>query len=313
MVTLDALGNPSAYFVFQVGGALSFAASSHVALTGGAQASHVFWQVDGAAAVGATATFAGTMIAHDAGAVGAGTIVNGRIFALGGALTLDDNDVYAGPPAITIAGGPSAYTRSTAPTISGTTDQAAPTVVTVTVDGQTLTTTPSGGSWSVASPMVVNGTYTITASATDGAGNTTTATQQLTVDTLPPIVTLGAGRSLTTNNPTPTIAGTSDAAPGTLVRVSVDATQLTALVQLDGTWNIQSAALAEGPHTVTATSSPRRERGHLDGDAHDRRRATDPDGVGWRERAHERPDTDDHGTAAVAPGTVVTVTSPIRR
>jgi hypothetical protein len=199
-VTLDAGGNQNAYFVFQVGGALSFAASSHVVLTGGARASHVFWQVNGAGALGATATFAGTMIAHDAGAAGNSTVVNGRIFALGGALTLDNNNIYAAPPVVLINGGATAYTATTSPTISGTTDQVAPTVVTVAIAGQTYNLTPSAGTWSVAAPLLANGVYTVTASATDGAANTTTATQQLTVDTVLPIVTIGDGNSLTTNN-----------------------------------------------------------------------------------------------------------------
>ena len=37
-----------------------------------------------------------------------------------------------------------------------------------------------------------------------------------------PVVTIDGGPSVTTNDPTPTIAGTSDVAAGTIVRVSVD-------------------------------------------------------------------------------------------
>ena len=72
-VTLDGGGDPNAVFVFQVNGALAMAATSHVVLTNGARASRVFWQVNGAGAVGANATFAGTLMAHDAVAVGNGT------------------------------------------------------------------------------------------------------------------------------------------------------------------------------------------------------------------------------------------------
>ena len=81
-VTLDAAGNPNAVFVFKIGGALTMAASAQVKLAGGAQASHVFWQVGGAGAIGAGAQFAGTLMAHDAIAIGAGTQVNGRALAL---------------------------------------------------------------------------------------------------------------------------------------------------------------------------------------------------------------------------------------
>jgi hypothetical protein len=104
-VTLDGGGDPNAIFVFQIGGALTTAAPSQVVLINGAQASHVFWQVDGAASIGAGSTFAGTLIAHDAVAVGNNSIVNGRAFALYGALTLDDDQFYSAPPTLTISGG----------------------------------------------------------------------------------------------------------------------------------------------------------------------------------------------------------------
>ncbi|MEO9176592.1 MAG: ice-binding family protein, partial [Gaiellales bacterium] len=137
-VTLDGGGDPSAVFVFQVNGAMAMAAGSHVVLVNGAQASHVFWQVNGAGAIGAGASFAGTMMALNAVAVGNGSVVNGRAFALNGALTLDDDEVYSAPPAVTITGGSVAITTDTTPTISGTTDVEAPATVTVTIGGQTL-------------------------------------------------------------------------------------------------------------------------------------------------------------------------------
>ncbi len=56
-------------FVFKVWGALTMAAGAQITLTG-AQASHVFWQVNAAAAVGAGDKFAGTLMAHDAAADG---------------------------------------------------------------------------------------------------------------------------------------------------------------------------------------------------------------------------------------------------
>ena len=158
-MTLDGGGDPNAVFVFQVSGALAMAAGSHVVLTNGAQASRVFWQVNGAGAVGANADFAGTLMALDAVAMGNGTMVNGRAFARNGALTLDNNQFYSSPPAVTIAGGASDITTDTTPTISGTTDVEAPGVVTVTVAGQMLTATPSGGAWSVTSGLLANGIY----------------------------------------------------------------------------------------------------------------------------------------------------------
>lgn len=254
-VTLDGGGDPNAVFVFQVNGALAFAAGSKVVLSNGAQASRVFWQVNGAGAIGANAEFAGTLMAMDAVGVGNGSLVNGRLFARNGAMTLDNNQVYSSPPEITIAGGDNAYTTDTTPTISGTTDVEAPGTVTVTVAGQTLTATPTDGEWSVTSAILANDTYAVVASVSDGAGNLGSATQQLTVDTMPPLLTLDGGASVTTNNSTPTISGTSDVAEDTPVDVSVGSQTLRALVNSDGTWNVRAATLADGTYTVTASVS----------------------------------------------------------
>lgn len=253
-VTLDGEGDPSSVFVFQVNGALAFAAGSEVRLINGAQASHVFWQVNGAGAVGAGSKFAGALMAKDAVAIGAGTQVNGRAFARTGALTLDANEFYSAPPTVTIAGGSDAYTTDTTPTISGATDVEAPGTVAVSIAGQTLTATPSDGQWSVDSAILPNGTYPVVASVSDAAGNPGSATQQLTVDTVMPVVTLDPGGS-TTNDPTPTISGTSDVAVDTVVDVTVDSQNLRALVQAGGVWSVRATVLSDGAHTVTASVS----------------------------------------------------------
>jgi len=252
-LTLDGGGDPNAVFVFQVNGALSFAAASQVVLTNGARASRVFWQVNGAGGVGAGSIFAGTMIAMDAVAIGNGTIVNGRLIARTGALTLDNNQVYSAPPVVTIDGGVSAQTTDTTPTLSGTTDVEAPGVVTVTIAGQTLTATPAGGVWSVTSAILANDTYPVLASVVDGADNPGSASQQLTVDTVLPEITLDGGTSVTTNDSTPTISGSSDVAAGTIVRVNIGSQNLFALVNASGTWNVGPAVLLDGNYTVSAS------------------------------------------------------------
>jgi hypothetical protein len=252
-VTLNGEGDPNAVFVFQVGGALNLAAGAQVTLTNGAQASNVFWQVNGAAAIGANATFAGTLMALDAIAVGAGSEVNGRALALNGAISLNSNEFYSAPPVVTITGGATTITNNSTPTISGTTDVDAPGVVTVTIAGQTLTATPSDGAWSVPSAILADSTYAVVASVVDGARNPGSATQQLTIDTVPPLVTIDGGPSVTTNDATPTITGTTDVAPGTVVEVTVASQTLTALVQPAGTWNITPTTLSDGARTVTVS------------------------------------------------------------
>jgi Ice-binding-like/Bacterial Ig-like domain len=308
-LTLDGGNNPNAVFVFQVGGALTMAAGAHVTLINGASASRVFWRVNGAAGIGANAKFAGTIMALDAVAVGAGTEVNGRALALNGAISLDSNEFYSSPPAVTIAGGGTAVTSNTAPTISGTTDVEAPAVVTVTIGGNTLTATPSNGTWSVASPILANGTYPVVASVADAAGNPGSATQQLTVDTVLPVISIDGGASVTTNDPTPTITGTTDAAADTVVRVSVDSQNLTALVQAGGTWNVTPAALTDGTRTVTASvSDPAGNEG-----THSQSLTVDTVAPAVTIAGGANALTNDatpsiSGTANVAPGTTVTVT-----
>jgi hypothetical protein len=308
-LTLDGGGDPNAVFVFKVGGALTMAAGAKITLTGGTQASHVFWQVNGAAAVGAGDKFVGTVMAHDAIAMGAGTIVNGRALALTGAISLDSNDFYSAPPVVTIAGGATANTNNSTPTISGTTDLAAPGVVTVTVGGQTLTATPADGAWSVTSSLLANATYTVHAAVTDGAGNLGSANEQLTVDTVPPVVTIGGGASMTTDDPTPTIAGTSDVAPGTTVHVSVDAQTLTALVQPAGTWNVTPTALSDGTHTITASvDDPAGNLGTTSQAVTIDTTAPAVTITGGAIALTNNATPDISGTAAVAPGSTVTVT-----
>jgi hypothetical protein len=308
-VTLDGGGNPNAVFVFQVNGALAMAAASHVVLVNGARASRVFWQVNGAGAIGANADFAGTLMALDAVGVGNGSLVNGRALARNGALTLDDNEFYSAPPVVTVAGGSIGITTDTTPTISGTTDVAAPGVVTVTINGQTLIATPSGGAWSVTSSILANGTYPVVASVTDGAGNPGSATQQLTVDTVLPLIAFDGGSSVTTNDATPTITGTSDVAPGTVVHVSVDSQSLTALVQVGGTWNVTPAALTDGSRSVTASvSDPAGNPGTVNESLTVDTVAPAVTVSGGANVLTNNATPAISGTADVAPGTTVTVT-----
>lgn len=254
-VTLDGGGNPNAVFVIQVNAALSLGASAQVRLTNGAQASNVFWQVSGAFSVGANAQFQGTVLTATTATIGNGSVVNGRVFAQTG-VTTDDDQLYSGPPTMTLTGDGALDTNISAPTISGTTNVDPAALVTVTVDGQTLTTMPAtDGSWSVTPTILADGTYTVLASTTDGAGNVGTATQQLTIDTVPPVITLTGGPTVLTRNPTATISGTTNAAPGTTVTVTVDTQTLTALVQSTGAWNIAPSALADGTYTVTAADT----------------------------------------------------------
>ena len=92
------------------------------------------------------------------------------------------------PPVITVSAPDN--TNDTTPTITGTTDAAAGSTVTLLVtdangNQQTLITTDNpDGTFSVdVTTPLVDGSYTVTASDTDPGGNTGTATDDGSVDT----------------------------------------------------------------------------------------------------------------------------------
>jgi len=93
-LTLDALGNPNALFVFEIGSTLTTASSSTVNVIGGGANNGVFWRVGSSATLGTSTTFAGNILALDSITLNTGaTIVCGRALALTGAVTLDGNTI----------------------------------------------------------------------------------------------------------------------------------------------------------------------------------------------------------------------------
>jgi len=110
-LTLDAQGNPNAYWVFQIGSTLTVGESSavrNVILKNGAQASNIYWAVGSnvphlnAAGGG---TFEGTLIAYGSAGIAVSTVgnaavttINGRLISLNASTTLV-NTVINVPPA----------------------------------------------------------------------------------------------------------------------------------------------------------------------------------------------------------------------
>ncbi|MCH7920998.1 MAG: hypothetical protein IIC50_23870, partial [Planctomycetes bacterium] len=92
------------------------------------------------------------------------------------------------PPQVTVDG---LVTRDTTPQLTGTVDDPNATIV-VLVDGQQHTATNSDGTWTLAndtlSPALADGTYDVSVSATDTAGNmgSDTTVDELTIDTTAP-------------------------------------------------------------------------------------------------------------------------------
>jgi hypothetical protein len=93
-VVLDAHGDVNAAWVFQIGSTLTTAANnSYVILLGGAQAANVFWLVGSSATLGTNTVFAGNIIAQVSITATTGALINGRLLARTGAVTLDTNEI----------------------------------------------------------------------------------------------------------------------------------------------------------------------------------------------------------------------------
>jgi len=92
-LTLDAQGDTNAVFIFQMGSTLTTASNSSVVLINGAQACNVFWQVGSSATLGTGSTFPGTIMALISITATTGVVVNGRLLAITGAVTLDTNTI----------------------------------------------------------------------------------------------------------------------------------------------------------------------------------------------------------------------------
>jgi len=167
--------------------------------------------------------------------------------------------VAPGTPVIT---GPTdgALLTDTTPDITGTAEPSS--TVTVTIDGVVAgtTTADAAGSWTFTpSSPLGEGPHTVTATATDAAGNESPQSSAVTftIDSVPPgapVITGPATGDLLTDA-TPEITGTAE--PNSTVTVTIDGVVVgTTTADATGTWTFTpSSPLTEGPHTVTATAT----------------------------------------------------------
>src|SRR6185312_3497055 len=134
-------------------------------------------------------------------------------------------------------------------------------------DGVTLlgsVTADAGGNWSYTTAALTNGGHSLTATATDVAGNTSAASSALsvTIDAAAPVApslaaystdsgTVGDG---ITNDNTLTLTGSAEA--NATVKVYDGATLLgSATADGAGAWSFTTAALTNGAHSLTATDT----------------------------------------------------------
>ena len=172
------------------------------------------------------------------------------------------------PPAVaitTIEGGDDLINAAEAAggiTVSGTAEIGS----TLTVNGAAVTVDASGGWTTSVAPPAVDGPLTVTAVATDAAGNTATATHALTVDTLPPAV------AITTIEGGDDLINAAEAAGGITVSgtaeigstLTVNGAAVT--VDASGAWTTSVSAGGRRPADGDG-GGHRRGRQHRDGDA----------------------------------------------
>lgn len=92
-LTLDAQGNSSATFLFQIASTFLMGPGRKIFLAGGATADHVKFQVGSSATLDTTSVFHGSILALTSISVNTGASVEGRLLARNGAVTLDTNSV----------------------------------------------------------------------------------------------------------------------------------------------------------------------------------------------------------------------------
>ncbi len=90
-LTLDAQGDPTAQFVFEIGSTLTTASASSVVLVNGASPCNVFWQVGSSATLDTDTAFQGNILALTDVSLNARASVLGRVLARDGAITLINN------------------------------------------------------------------------------------------------------------------------------------------------------------------------------------------------------------------------------
>lgn len=160
---------------------------SYPAASGGAK--RIRNQIDTTAIAGSTVAMGSLSVRYDV------TDASGRMATSETVAVMIDNN----PPDITInnVGSPPipTFTSDTTPTITGTVETGgSPVTITLTIQGRpSVVVTPSGGTWSYTVPDMMplaDGQYTISAIATDAAGNSTSATAvTMNIDTAGPTVT----------------------------------------------------------------------------------------------------------------------------
>lgn len=176
-LTLDALGDPNAQFIFKIGGAFSTAAGGTVVLINCASQENIFWLSGGAISMAASTTISGNLISNPgAVGIGSGGNIQGRMLSTTGAISVYGSIMNNGIPKV------STITHPTCGAATGSfqiTDYNAtntyiftPSILSISGTGLvtansntytfTVTTNASGCSYTATSAKVIINTATLT-------------------------------------------------------------------------------------------------------------------------------------------------------
>jgi gliding motility-associated-like protein/uncharacterized repeat protein (TIGR01451 family) len=98
ILILDGLGDPNAYFLFQLGSDFSTGPASQVKLINGTQACNVFWLVEGAVSMATGTQMRGNVIANNAAIdIATGVVLEGRALSTTGAVSVNTGLIAAKP------------------------------------------------------------------------------------------------------------------------------------------------------------------------------------------------------------------------
>jgi hypothetical protein len=218
-------------YVFQIGTTLTTAPGSSVVLDSNASSCDVFWQVGSSATIDTTTQFVGTVMANASISVNNGAVIDGRLLARTGLVSLINDTI-------------------TAPTCAATTTTSSTTIpgATTTVPG--ATTTVPGATTTVpgVTTTVPGATTTVPGATTTVPGATTTVPGATT--TVPGATTTVPGATTTTvPGATTTVPGATTTVPGATTTLPANTTTTTANNRLTGT-----TATTQASTTTTTTA-----------------------------------------------------------
>ena len=96
-LTLDAQGNPDAYWIFQVASSFTTTTGGNIKLIGGAQAKNIFWQTGSSATIGTYTTFYGSILALQSITMDSYAVATGRMLARNGSVVMTSTNTINKP------------------------------------------------------------------------------------------------------------------------------------------------------------------------------------------------------------------------